>query len=482
MSFHNVMRPFSIIVASDEKGGIGKDGDLPWRIPGDLKYFKEITTKSSSTKAAEANKKNAVIMGRKTWESIPSKFRPLPGRLNVVLSTTMEDVAGDDVLVVNGDLEKALSLLTESPYLDSIDRVFVIGGASIYKNALENKKLPLHHVFITRVKGDHGCDVSIDFEGTPKGYQQISKSDDQTEGDFTYSFEKYSRSNKEEQQYLDLVEDIILNGVKKGDRTGVGTISRFGAQMRFSLRDGRFPLLTTKRVFWTGVAEELFWFIKGETNGKTLKAKGVGIWDDNGTREFLDGRGLHNREVGDLGPIYGFQWRHFGAEYGTCHDDYSGKGIDQLAEVIDKIKNNPNDRRIIMSAWNPTAMPEMALPPCHILSQFYVANGELSCQMYQRSCDMGLGVPFNIASYSLLTIILADICGLKPGDFIHTLGDAHVYSNHVEPLQTQLERNPRPFPVVKIINHHDKVEDYCMEDFAVLDYAPFPTIKMQMAV
>ena len=237
----------------------------------------------------------------------------------------------------------------------------------------------------------------------------------------------------EELQYLEMIEDIIATGNVKGDRTGTGTISKFGCQMRFDLRRS-FPLLTTKRVFWRGVAEELLWFVKGSTNAKELQDRNIHIWDGNGSREYLDKVGLGHREEMDLGPVYGFQWRHFGAEYTDMHADYAGKGVDQLAEVIDKIKNNPNDRRILLTAWNPAALKEMALPPCHMFCQFYVANGELSCQMYQRSCDMGLGVPFNIASYSLLTCMIAQVCGLKPGDFVHCLGDTHVYSNHVEPL------------------------------------------------
>lgn len=196
-----------------------------------------------------------------------------------------------------------------------------------------------------------------------------------------------------------------------------------------------------------GVMEELLWFVSGCTNANVLSEKGIHIWDGNGSREYLDSIGLHSREVGDLGPVYGFQWRHFGAEYGTMHDDYNGKGVDQLKGLIEKIKSNPTDRRLVLTAWNPAALPEMALPPCHMFCQFYVADGELSCQMYQRSCDLGLGVPFNVASYSLLTCMVAQVCGLKPGDFVHVLGDAHVYANHVEPLREQLKNSPRHFPV-----------------------------------
>lgn len=286
----------------------------------------------------------------------------------------------------------------------------------------------------------------------------------------------------EELQYLRIIEDIIQNGSTKADRTGVGTKSVFGRQMRFDLRHNKFPLLTTKRVFWKGVVEELLWMLRGDTNANNLSAKGVKIWDANASREFLDSRGLSHRQAGDIGPGYGFQWRHFGAKYVDMHTDYSGQGVDQLAVVIEKLKTTPDDRRIIMSAWNPVDLDQMALPPCHCFVQFYVADGELSCQLYQRSCDMGLGVPFNIASYSLLTIMLARVCGYKPGEFIHTLGDAHVYLNHIEPLKEQLKRTPVPFPSVNIKRHRDNIEDFEFDDFALFDYKPHPTIKMDMAV
>lgn len=288
--------------------------------------------------------------------------------------------------------------------------------------------------------------------------------------------------NPDEMQYLQLIKNIIENGDRRDDRTGVGTLSIFGAQMRFNLRDNIFPLLTTKRVFWRGVAEELLWFIRGCTDVKVLQEKGIKIWDGNSTREFLDKSGFKEREEGDLGPVYGFQWRHFGAAYKTCKDDYTGQGIDQLNEVIKRIQENPNDRRIIMSAWNPTDIPIMALPPCHCLVQFHVSNGHLSCQMYQRSADMGLGVPFNIASYALLTCMIAHVTNLKPGDFVHTLGDAHVYSNHVEPLREQLQRLPRRFPTLKFKRQVEKIEDFTFDDFLIEDYNPHPKISMEMAV
>jgi len=460
-----------------------------------MKFFKDISMKSSA-KSVPESKRNVCIMGRKTWDSIPAKFRPLDGRINFILSSTLseedarKDVPAekhDLVYVESGGLTACLQRLTEEDFINRVDKVFLIGGAKLIQDALQPPlRNHLNTVYVTRVNGDHSCDVKVEFPlgETVLGYRRTSQGDMQTDekSQVQYRFETYMRMNREEQQYLDLVQDIIETGNRKGDRTGTGTLSKFGAQMRFSLRDGKFPLLTSKRVFWRGVAEELLWFIRGCTDGRVLKEKGVNIWDGNGTREFLDGRGLKNRAVDDLGPIYGFQWRHFGAEYTDRDGDYTGKGVDQLAQVIDTIKNNPEDRRIIMSAWNPCALKEMALPPCHVFAQFYVFDGELSCQMYQRSCDMGLGVPFNIASYALLTYPIADVTGLRPGDFIHTLGDAHVYTNHVDPLKEQLTRTPRPFPTLKIRRHHQNIEDYTMDDFAILDYTPLPTIKMQMAV
>ena len=270
-------------------------------------------------------------------------------------------------------------------------------------------------------------------------------------------------------------------GAVRGDRTGTGTRSLFGRSLRFDLRRS-FPLLTTKRVFWRGVVEELLWFVRGCTDAKQLSAAGVGIWDGNGSRAFLDARGLPHRAEGDLGPVYGFQWRHFGAAYVDKDADYSGQGVDQLADVVHRLRTNPNDRRIILTAWNPAALREMALPPCHLLAQFFVADGELSCQMYQRSGDMGLGVPFNIASYALLTRLLAQVAGLRAGEFVHVIGDAHVYSNHVEPLMEQLGREPRPFPTLTIDPSVKEIDDFRFEHFAIAGYDPHPPIKMDMAV
>jgi thymidylate synthase len=295
------------------------------------------------------------------------------------------------------------------------------------------------------------------------------------------------KTNQEELAYLNLCQRIIEEGEFRKDRTGTGSYSLFAPpQLRFSLRGETLPLLTTKRVYFKGVLEELLWFIAGSTDAKKLADRGVHIWDGNGSREFLDKRGLTDREEGDLGPVYGFQWRHFGAKYENSKADYVGKGIDQLSEVIRKIKETPYDRRIIMSAWNPTDMDDMALPPCHVLCQFFVSfrNGkpELSCQMYQRSCDMGLGIPFNIASYALLTKMLAHVCDIDCGEFIHTMGDAHVYVDHVEALKHQLQRTPGQFPSLRFARKVADIDDFKFEDFTLVDYKPQSKIEMKMSV
>lgn len=284
-----------------------------------------------------------------------------------------------------------------------------------------------------------------------------------------------------ESQYLAQVDHILSSGRMKLDRTGVGTLSVFGLQAKYNLR-GEFPLLTTKRIFWRGVLEELLWFISGSTDSKKLSDRGVKIWDMHGSRAYLDQVGFRDRQEGDLGPVYGFQWRHSGATYKDKNESYSGQGVDQLQEVINTIKKEPESRRLILCSWNPSDIPAMALPPCHALCQFYVVDGELSCQLYQRSADMGLGVPFNIASYALLTYMIAHVTDLRPGDFVHTMGDAHIYLNHVAALREQLSRAPRPFPKLNIVHARANIDDFTQEDFQLEGYRPHPPIRMNLAL
>lgn len=262
-------------------------------------------------------------------------------------------------------------------------------------------------------------------------------------------------------QYLDLLDNVLKNGKEKHDRTGTGTISVFGYQMRFDLAEG-FPLLTTKKLHLRSIIHELLWFISGDTNIKYLKDNGVSIWD-----EWAD-------KDGNLGPVYGYQWRSWPAA--------DGRKIDQLKEVIEEIKKNPDSRRLIVSAWNVGEIPKMALPPCHALFQFYVADGKLSCQLYQRSCDIFIGVPFNIASYALLTLMIAQVTGLKPGEFIHTLGDAHIYLNHIEQVKLQLTREPFKLPEMKINPSVNDIFSFRFEDFALVNYVAHPHIKGAISV
>ena len=261
--------------------------------------------------------------------------------------------------------------------------------------------------------------------------------------------------------YLDLMQKILDEGTQKQDRTGTGTLSLFGAQLRFDLSEG-FPLVTTKKVHLRSIIHELLWFLKGDTNVKYLKENGVSIWD-----EWADANG-------NLGPVYGAQWRSWRAP--------DGKTVDQISEVIEQIKKNPDSRRLIVSAWNPGEIPQMALAPCHAFFQFYVANERLSCQLYQRSADFFLGVPFNIASYALLTLMIAQVCDLKPGDFVHTFGDLHLYSNHLEQAKLQLSREVRPLPIMRLNPAVKNVFEFKYEDFTLENYDPHPAIKAPVAV
>ncbi|KAK9184410.1 hypothetical protein WN943_024760 [Citrus x changshan-huyou] len=534
----NPKRSYQVVVAATRDMGIGKDGKLPWKLPSDLKFFKEITQITS-----DAGKRNAVIMGRKTWESIPLEHRPLPGRLNVVLTRSGSfDIATVENVVICGSIGSALELLAASPYCLSIEKVFVIGGGQILSEALNAPECDAIH--ITEIETRIECDTfipSIDSSVFQPWYssfpivenniryclstyvrvrsaavESLSQNNDivldsKTNSD-KFEVKQFSFLPKmvfekhEEYLYLRLVQDIISDGNLKDDRTGTGTLSKFGCQLIFF--SNLFPadavqfahnfsasynqgmsilsifLKLSWKVFWRGVVEELLWFISGSTNAKVLQEKDIHIWDGNASREYLDRRvvGLTDREEGDLGPVYGFQWRNFGARYTNMHADYSGQGFDQLLDVINKIKNNPNDRRIVLSAWNPSDLKLMALPPCHMFAQFYMANGELSCQMYQRSADMGLGVPFNIASYALLTCMIAHVCDLAPGDFIHVIGDAHVYRNHVRPLEEQLQKLPKPFPILKINPEKKDIDSFVAEDFKLIGYDPHQKIEMKMAV
>jgi len=288
----------------------------------------------------------------------------------------------------------------------------------------------------------------------------------------------------DEQGYLNLLNDIFTNGEKRNDRTNVGTYSVFGRQLKFNLRNNTLPLLTTKKVYWNGVLEELLFFIRGHTDNNILKKKNVHIWDGNTSKEYLIKNKLFHLEENDMGPIYGNRWRHFGSNYIDKNTNYTNQGIDQLQNAIHLIKNEPTSRRIVITAWDPTVLDKACLYPCHILFQFYVniEKKELNCHMYQRSVDCFLGLPFNIASYATLTHIISKMCDLTAGELTMSLGDAHIYTNHIEQCKIQLSREIRLFPHIKISKKLDKIEDYHYDDIIIENYNPHPLIRGTMAI
>ena len=398
-------------------------GQLPWNIKKDMNFFRQVTsTYSLSHAAPEA--KNVVIMGRKTWESLPPNAKPLKDRINIVLSSNPKVISAEkekklDNIHVCSSLDESLAFVNQE-LGQKAGSVFLIGGQRVYEEGMANKNCK--EVFLTRIGRNVECDTYMP-DKFLQNYKHVETSKTFVEKDTPFVFQRYAQKevydqvknsplyfaeHHEEFQYLRLLDKLISEGTEKDDRTGVGTVSTFGEMMRYDLAE-TFPLLTTKSVFWRGVVEELLWFVRGQTDANILKDKGIHIWDGNTSREFLDGLGLKDRAVGDIGPGYGFQWRHFGAKYVDAHTDYTGQGVDQLAEIIHTIKTNPNSRRMILTAWNPAALREMALPPCHMMAQFYVKDNKLSCMLYQRSCDIGLGVPFNIASYALLLCMMAQV-------------------------------------------------------------------------
>ncbi|THG18135.1 hypothetical protein TEA_005753 [Camellia sinensis var. sinensis] len=539
-------RTYQVVVAATQNMGIGKDGKLPWKLPSDLKYFKDVTLTTS-----DPVKKNAVIMGRKTWESIPLEHRPLPGRLNVVLTRSGSfDIATAENVVICGSIGSALELLAASPYCLSIEKVFVIGGGQILREALNAPGCDAIH--ITEIETNIECDTfipAVDMSVFLPWYSSFPL----VENNIRYSFTTYVRvknitieplsqanglksdnslnfdkfevkkfsflpkmifEKHEEYLYLRLVQDIISDGTSKDDRTGTGTLSKFGCQLLVDyislFNNPTFclvilsysltyvpSLLLNRKYFGEVLLRNFCGSSAAQQMLRSYRERAFIYGTEMHPETTLIGKyraiatvyiGLVDREEGDLGPVYGFQWRHFGARYTNMHADYTGLGFDQLSDVIDKIKNKPDDRRIILSAWNPSDLKLMALPPCHMFAQFYVANGELSCQMYQRSADMGLGVPFNIASYSLLTFMIAHVCDLVPGDFVHVIGDAHVYRTHVRPLQEQLQKLPKPFPVskpfpiLKINPEKKDIDSFVADDFKLMCYDPHQKIEMKMAV
>lgn len=452
---------FNIIVAIDEKYGISKDGLIPWKNNEDIDFFRCRTI---------GNGNNTVIMGRKTYEAIPHKFSPLSGRRNIVVtSQTLEKV------------ECVRSLFEGLKSCNNSEEVYVIGGQDIFEEALDRFAYLCDKILVSQIAGNYNCDRFFAYDKVKK----LTRRSLMTRK-ATFVLETFLLFVEHpEQRYLKILDEILEKGEVRKDRTGVGTRSMFNPRMEFDLRQG-FPLLTTKRTWFDGIKKELLFFISGKTDTKILENQGVNIWKDNTTQEFLDKNNL-SYEEGDMGPGYSFQWRHAGGEYEGCHANYDGKGIDQLKDVIERIKTEPFGRRLVVSAWNVVDIPKMALPPCHCFFQFYVGCHEgvptyLDCALYQRSSDMFLGVPFNIASYALLMHIIGNITGLIPRKFIHDLGDAHIYLNHIEQVKEQLTRTPHPFPEITISRKLENIDDVKPDDIILKDYHCWPSIKGSMAI
>ncbi len=486
----------NIIVAVDKNFGIGSDQTIPWNIPEDREHFKRITTTVHDT-----TKINAVIMGRKTWESLPNQYRPLPGRLNIIISNTMKSNSDiDPEVIIVSSFDEAIAE-TQSEF---VEQTFVIGGEQVYLAAINSGLV--EHAYFTHIAKEYQCNTFFPIAEWTK-YRSRADRDYCTNQlhnithfepnlelfslginvSFTYEHVRYN--NLSERAYLALLNDIISNGDVRKTRNGT-VRSLFGPQLMFDLQDG-FPLLTTKRMFFRGIVEELLFFIRGQTDANILSNKKIRIWDANTTREFLDMVGLNDYEEGDMGPMYGFNWRHFGANYKGKGKDYTGQGFDQLADVIQKLRDDPTNRRIMMTTFDPSKVQESVLAPCHgLITQFYVRNGHLDCKMFQRSVDSALGLPFNIASYALLVHILSHVLNFKPGRLYMTFGDTHIYEQHVEALQEQLERTPYQYPelvISKLPSDMNGIHEYIefiesleYEDFVLNKYVHHSRIKLDM--
>ena len=449
------MSEFNVIVAVDDDYGIAADGSIPWYVPEDVKWFRKKTMHS------------AIIMGRKTWESLTG---PLKDRINIVLSKGILTAAGATVV---DSFDKALLAAKDMP------QIYVIGGAEIYAMALTH---PLcHRVYLTRVSGTYKCDRFFPINLLSGYKMDKTMSLSKTATIYEYTYENYN-----EEQYLAVLSRLLSSPLHT-NRTDVPARSNFAVHMRFDLLGGIIPLLTTKRVAYKCIYYELLWFLRGQTNIAHLHKNGVHIWDANATREFLDSRGLDYPE-GELGPVYGKQWRDWGGSTKVDLDNRRLSGIDQIKQLIDGIRADPFSRRHIVSAWNVSELSAMALPPCHCFFQMVVEPNDsgqpayLSCMLHQRSGDFFLGVPFNIASYALLTHMIARLTGLEAKELVVNIGDCHLYQTHDDAAHVQLIRRPHRFPTAVWSGIQQKIEDFDENSLAIIKYYPHESIRAPMAV
>jgi dihydrofolate reductase/thymidylate synthase len=482
----------NIIAAVTHKTfGIGQNNTIPWDIPEDLKRFSSLT------------KNSVVVMGRKTWDSIPNNKKPLKDRLNIVVTSNPLKYYINNKLSYNyqqsyeyshyDDNSENLLFVTLDKLNETIrsyPEVFIIGGEFLFNiySKIANK------IYLTVIEKEYDCDKFFSINNL-ENYQiseyETSKYSKEEQCFYRYiTYQRQSIMNEHEEYiYLNLLRDI-MNVKERPDRTGIGTKSIFARQLRFDISK-TVPFLTTKQLAWKSVLKELLWFIQGKTDSKILEKQNVMIWKGNSTREFLDNRGLCQYEVGDIGAMYGFNWRHFGAEYKGCQYDYTGQGYDQLKNLIEDLKKDPYSRRHMITTFNPTEVKNSVLMPCHGISiQFYVDDDNdtlqkyLSCHVYCRSSDCFLGLPFNIASYAIFTYIIAKLTDMKPRELIISTGDTHIYLNHLEQVNTQLSRQPLPFPILEVSDEikNKDLNEINENDFNLVGYIHHPAIKASMAV
>lgn len=498
----------SLICITDGKYGISKDGKIPWRIKEDMAYFHDITRQTNAK-----DKLNAVVMGKNTWKALPSKTRGLRDRINIIVSNTMtkHELESDNTLETDAYLVHSLNEAVELSNKLNVEHVFICGGKNIYIEALRDLKLD--NIYFNMISHDYECDNSltelheflckmcIKYETRmDKNFKLL----DELNGQFVdVSFLKLSidKNNrvpynkridykvKEERQYLNLLEHILRNGDFRNTRNG-NTWSVFGNQMVFDLLNG-FPMLTTKRMFLRGVFEELLFFLKGDTNAKHLSEKGIKIWDANTTKEFLDSNNLTHYEEGDMGPMYGFQWLHFGAKYTGMNDDYANEGVNQLEYCLNTLKTDPYNRRNLMTTLNISQVNEGVLWPCHsLIIQWYVEKGNrLSMSCYNRSQDFLLGNPFNMTMSALLIHMFCEVInndplytGQKfiPGRLIMNLGDVHLYEDHYSFAIRQILREPYDFPQIEFKRRVTNLTDFKYEDIEIKNYRCYPNFKVNM--
>lgn len=471
-----MMNDYQIIVAFCKNRGIGFENNLPWTLPPDLEHFHELT------------KNNVVIMGKNTFLSLPK--RPLKNRMNIVLTNNKASISSYEnvIAVTENELTNTLENFPSQ-------KKFVIGGEKVYKLFLHK----CNKIHITYIDKMYDCDTYFPLIGNDFKLVEFSRKIEHvvcenSDEKIPYQYMTYEKKNcledtSADHVYKSLVNRILLSGKSRTNRTDTDTLSVFGEHIRFNIEEN-VPLLTSKRIPWKSCVEELLWFLRGDTDAKILQKKNVHIWDGNSSKTFLEKTGLSYLNEGDCGANYSFQWKHFGASYINCNSEYTNMGFDQISYIENLLKTDPFSRRIFMSAWNPPDLCKTVLPPCHVSVQFYVTDvpknskPKLSCHMYQRSCDVFLGLPWNIFSYTVLTYILAMKCNMDPFELIISFGDTHIYNNHIEQIHKQLRNSNLSAPKL-ILNKdiiHKDYKDLAVTDFEVIGYFPHPSIKGNMAI